>query len=202
MSSRRRHTAGRHGTRNSRAGIMSHRPRYDKACRTRQAGGAAHACPACASISSALHQHIMHLQLSSRMQEQQPHLLPMPPSQNTDPGQPTPMEIEELSDSEGLYGDAGWSTGGSKPHAAAAQRDDTAGDGERLGGHQLLHFSRLPMLAVVSASYMRNRCSPSSALSQSAEPEGCVVPNTFVPSSCSFRCEHGHAAPARCSSRA
>ena len=74
----------------------------------------------------------MHLQLSSRMQEQQPHLLPMPPSQNTDPGQPTPMEIEELSDSEGLYGDAGQSTGGSKPHAAAAQRDDTAGDGERL----------------------------------------------------------------------
>ena len=71
-----------------------------------------------------------------------------------------------------------------------------------LGGHQLLHFYRLPMLVVVSASYMRNRCSPSSALSQSAEPEGCVVPNTFVPSSCSFRCEHGHAAPARCSSRA
>lgn len=39
--------------------------------------------------------------------QEAPPLPPTLPSQDLDPGKPGSMEIEEISDSEGLYGDAG-----------------------------------------------------------------------------------------------
>ena len=65
------------------------------------------------------------------LQEQQSHLAVIVPPNN--PGQSTPMEIEELSDSEGLYGDAGQSAEGSMPQAAAAAPVDASEGCECLG---------------------------------------------------------------------
>ena len=62
-------------------------------------------------------------------QEQQPCLPPVPLSERLDASEPTLMEVDELSDSEGLYGDAAGSTGGTDSHAAAALHSEATAKG-------------------------------------------------------------------------
>ena len=84
-----------------------------------------------------------------RAQEKAPPLPPTPPSQDLDPGKAMSADVEELSDSEGLYAHADASTaassapGGRARSAAAAPHANSAGPSECL-----LHSTRPPCYAV------------------------------------------------------
>ena len=77
-----------------------------------------------------LNTYVWHCEWHVCLQEQQPHLSVLVPSDTIQ--QPTPMDIEELSDSEGLYGDVGRSTERNMPQAAAAAIIDASEACERL----------------------------------------------------------------------